>query len=67
MGSSLAQFKYSEITQPTRVSLAGVSEGTPKTVAIDISSLNGMGYLGIIDNYSKIVYTTTNISKIIMY
>ena len=67
INSALTSFSYSEITSPVKVSLNGVSEVTPKTITIDISSLNGSGYFGIINFHQPLTYTTTNISKIIIY
>lgn len=65
--SSLTSFSYAEITSANSVSLAGVSEATPMTVTINISSLKGSGYFGLIDYFNPLTYTTTNISKIIIY
>lgn len=65
--SALTSFNYAEITSANSISLAGVSEATPLTVTINISSLKGSGYFGLIDYFNPLTYTTTNISKIIMY
>lgn len=67
VASALSGFNYAEITNPTSVSLTSISETNPLTVTIDISSFNGSGYLGVIDYFNQLVYTTTNISKIILY
>jgi hypothetical protein len=65
--SALTSFNYAEITSANSISLAGVSEATPLTVTIDISSLKGSGYFGLIDYFNPLTYTTTNISKITIY